>query len=211
MQVKKIAVKIWQPVMDKLDKKIEAACLRRDAFISKILATEVEYIDEEVTESNSEEARDFVLARLKLLPTKVVTFTMPVDLIDRIDTICSQKRIVRDAIFNRILLLLTLTPTQIDRLLRLDENWRLNVWDKHVFDWNFFPDIFYPFEPIDFPFIAIREAIHLRSLAIDVSDSLSTILLTDRHFKDVDLYGLNCYVPDVFLPDRTDQWLLDNL
>ena len=53
MQVKKIAVKIWQPVMDKLDKKIDAACLRRDAYISKVLAIEVEYIDEEVTEPNS--------------------------------------------------------------------------------------------------------------------------------------------------------------
>lgn len=211
MQVKKIAVKIWQPVMDKLDKKIDAACLRRDAYISKVLAIEVEYIDEEVTEPNSEAARDYVLAKLKLLPTKVITFTMPVDLIDRIDAICSQKRIVRDAIFNRVLLLLTLTPKQIDRLLPLDAEWRGTVWDKHQCDWGYFPDIFYPFEPVVDPFHVIREGIKLTNLANNSSYSLSTFLLTDGHFTNVDLNGMNCYVSDDCIPGHPSHLTLDDL
>jgi hypothetical protein len=31
-------VKIWRPIIDKLDAKLDAACLRRDAYLAKLLA-----------------------------------------------------------------------------------------------------------------------------------------------------------------------------
>lgn len=214
MQVKKIAAKIWQPVIDKLDKKMELGCLRRDAYIGKILAIELERLDEEITQANSEAARDFVAKKLNHLNRKVVTFTLQADLVERLDEICARKRIVRDAFFNRILLLLTATPSQIQRLLLLDSDWRNTVWNEHVCDWGFFPDIFYPLEPDVDPFRVIREGIKLSNekQGADNAFSFYRTMLTDRHFKDRDLFGLNCYLPDIFIPNTPD-WLdlLDDL
>lgn len=211
MQVKKIAAKVWQPVMDKLDKKMELGCLRRDAYIEEILAIELERLDEEITQANSEAARDFVVARLSLLNRKVVTFTLQADLVERLDEICARKRIVRDAFFNRILLLLTATPSQIDRLFLgvLDSDWRNTVWNAHVCDWGFFPNIFYPLEPDVDPFRVIREGIKLNNEGHDVDNAFYRTMLTDRHFKDRDLFGLNCYLPDIFVPNTPDY--LDSL
>lgn len=204
MKVKKIAVKIWQPVIDKLDKKIELGCLRRDAYIGKVLAIELERLDEEIAQPNSEAARDFVAAKLNLLNRKVVTFSLQTDLVHRLDNICDKKRIVRDAIFNRILLLLTATPAQIDRLLLLDSDWLNIVWNEHVCDWNYFPNVFYPLEPDVDPFWVIREGIKLTNDATGSDNSFYRAVLTDRYFKNTDLFGLNCYLPDIYVPNSPD-------
>lgn len=204
MQVKKIAVKVWQPVIDKLDQKIGLGCLRRDAYIGKVLAIELDRLDEEITQPNSAAARDFVAMKLNLLNRNVVTFSLPVDLVGRLDGICAEKRVVRDAIFNRILLLLTATPTQIDRLLSLDRNWQNIVWEKHACDWNFFPNIFYPLEPDIDPFWMIREGIKLTNAA-DSDNSFYRTVLTDGLFKNANLFGLNCYLPDIWIPNHPGQ------
>jgi len=205
MQLKKIAVQVWQPVIEKLDKKIELGCLRRDAYIGKVLGIELTRLDEEITQANSQEARDFISSKLKHLNRKVVTFTLRADLVDRLDEVCVNKNMVRDAVLNRILLMLTATPTQIDRLLLLDKNWQDTVWREHNCDWNFFPNIFYPFEPDVDPFWVIREGIRITNLATDSNDSFYRAELTDRYFKNTDLFGLNCYLPDNRLPDHPDQ------
>lgn len=210
--IKKIAVKVWQPVIDKLDKKIESGCLRRDAYIGKVLAIELERLDEEITQPNSPAARDFVAAKLNLLNRKVVTFSLRADLIDRLDKICNGKRIVRDAIFNRILLLLTATPPQIDRLLLLDSDWQNTVWKEHGCDWSFFPNIFYPLEPNVDPFWVIREGIKLTNSATGSDNSFYRAVLTDKHFKNADIWGLNCYLPDEYVPNTpVRQKFLDDL
>lgn len=206
--VKKIAVKVWQPVIDKLDKKIELGCLKRDAYIGKVLAIELDRLDEEIAQPNSETARDFVVAKLNLLNRKTVTFSLRSNLVDRLDEICAKKLIVRDAFFNRILLMLTATPSQIDRLLlaALDSDWQNIVWNEHNCDWSFFPDIFYPLEPHLDPFWVIREGIRLTNKKNDSDNSFYGVVLTDRHFKGKDLFGLNCYLPDREVPD-TPTWL----
>lgn len=212
--MKKIAVRVWQPVIEKLDKKIETACLRRDAYIGNVLAIELECLDEEIAQPNSEAARDFVAAKLNRLNRKVVTFTLKAGLVDRLDDICAKKRIVRDAIFNRILLMLTATPAQIERLFLgvLDSDWKKAVWDEHTCDWGYFGNVFYPLEPVIDPFFFIREGIRLTNKAGGANNAFYRTVLTDRHFKDRDLLGLNCYLPDIDVPNTPDYLdLLDNL
>lgn len=200
--VRKIAVKVWQPVIDKLEKKLELGCLRRDAYIGKVLAIELTRLDEEIAQPNSEAARDFVATKLNLLNRKTVTFSLRADLIDKLDEICTKKLIIRDAFFNRILLILTATPSQIDRLLALDSDWQNIVWKEHNCEWDSFPNIFYPLEPYLDPFWVIREGIRLTGS----DQSFYRVVLTDRHFKDRDLFGLNCYLNDKDVPE-TPTWL----
>ena len=36
----KISVKIWRPIIEKFDEKIGIACIRRDAYLNKVLEVE---------------------------------------------------------------------------------------------------------------------------------------------------------------------------
>jgi len=213
MEVKKIAVKVWQPIIKKLNEKIEHGCLRRDAYINKILDIELGMLDQEITQANSEEAREYIAASLDSLNRKIVTFSLRGDVVDRLDEICAQKRMVRDAIINRILLMLTAKPAVIDRLLieALDADWRNLVWDKNVCNWNFFPDIFYPLEPDVDPFRVLREGIRLTNKTHDANFSFYGVVLTDRHLKDKNLFGLNCHIPNEEVPKHPDHLSDDDL
>ena len=110
----KISVKIWRPIIDKLDQKLDAACLRRDAYLNKVLENELPWLDSEVSLANSPAAQAFVAARLDQLDRKLVSLTLRPELIEQLNDICQRKRIVRDAFFNRLFLLLALKPKGID-------------------------------------------------------------------------------------------------
>ena len=69
----KISVKIWRPLIDKFDAKIELACLRRDAYLNKVLDVELNFLDEEVSIPNSQASYDYVFDRLDRLDRKLVT------------------------------------------------------------------------------------------------------------------------------------------
>ena len=99
--VPKISVKIWRPILDKLEAKIESACLRRDAYLAKVLEVELDWLDQEVSIPNSQASYDYVLERLDRLDRKLVSLALPQELTARLNDICSRKRIVRDA-FRRV-------------------------------------------------------------------------------------------------------------
>ena len=44
----KISVKIWRPIIEKFDEKIGIACIRRDAYLNKVLEVELDKLDDEV-------------------------------------------------------------------------------------------------------------------------------------------------------------------
>ena len=69
----KISVKIWEPIIEKLDTKIKSACLRRDAYLNKILEVELDWLDDEVSIPNSPASYDFVFDRLQELKLKLVS------------------------------------------------------------------------------------------------------------------------------------------
>ena len=77
----KISVKIWRPIIEKLDAKLDAACLRRDAYLAKLLATELDHLDAEVSLPNSPAAHDFTLERLDAFDRKLVSIALAPDLV----------------------------------------------------------------------------------------------------------------------------------
>ncbi|WIM04644.1 MAG: hypothetical protein OHM77_07995 [Candidatus Nitricoxidivorans perseverans] len=195
----KVAVKVWRPILDKLEVKMTAACLRRDAYLSRILEVELDCLDKEVAVANSEAARAFVARKFDLLPDKkLVTFVLRSDLVERMSDVCARKRIVRDAFLNRLLLLLAASPKIFDRFLGLGAAWKSQLM-KDYRGASFFEDSFYPIEESINPFWAARDW-----LAED-NESIYRIYWDDTLFKDVDLAGLNCYVEDRWVPGHPDE------
>lgn len=220
----KISVKIWRPIIDKLDDKLDAACLRRDAYLARLLATELDYLDAEVSLPNSKAAHDFTFERLDALDRKLVSIALSPTLSDKLHEICTRKRIVRDAFFNRLFLLLAAAPKTIDTLFFPDEpKWRTQVWSEFKHDGPFFENGFYPLEaPVD-PFWAIRAGLELFNAGAGAEDyqvpgtseivkvarsiegdpeplpALHTIFF-EQKVGEHDLLGLNCFVPDWRIP-----------
>lgn len=220
----KISVKIWRPIIDKLDAKLDAACLRRDAYLAKLLAGELNQLDAEVSLPNSPAAHDFTFKRLDALDRKLVSIALAPKLADRLHDICTRKRIVRDAFFNRLFLLLAAAPKTIDTLFFPDDpKWRTAVWSEFKHDGPFFESGFYPLEaPVD-PFWAIRAGLELFNEGAGAEDY--QVPHTDTRIKvlrglggepeplpglhsvffeqkvgEHDLLGLNCFVPDWRIP-----------
>ena len=227
--VPKISVRIWRPIIEAFDKKIEAACLRRDAYLNKVLEVELDWLDEEVAIPNSQASYDYVLGQLDQLDRKLVSLALSPALTARLNEICSRKRIVRDAFFNRLFLLLAASPGTIDTLFfgAIDDEWRTGVWNENKNDGPFFQNSFYPLEPTIDPFWAIRSGLNMyggdegledyiepttgkriwvkrdaRGEVMPV-DSLYTIVF-EQKVRDGDktLLGLNCYMPDWRIPGQ---------
>ncbi len=219
----KISVKIWRPIIEKLDSKIEMACLRRDAYLAKVLETELGCLDEEVSIPNSQACYDFVSKRLDQLDRKLVSLALPAELTERLNEICRRKRIVRDAFFNRLFLLLAVSPIHIDKLFfnALGSVWREEVWRECKDDGQSFQSGFYPLEDRIDPFWAIRSGLEISARnegledyieptsgkSIQVKREITDIAPADSLYTTVfeklgnnDLLGLNCYLPDWRVP-----------
>lgn len=227
--IPKISVKIWRPIIDKLDKKIEAACLRRDAYLNKVLEVELNWLDEEISIPNSQASYDYVLGQLDQLDRKLISLALSPELTARLNEICSRKRIVRDAFFNRLFLLLAASPENIDKLLfgNIDHDWRTEVWSENKHNGPFFQNGFYPLEPTVDPFWAIRDGLemcakdeeledyveptsgkkirikrHLLGAVTPVGSLYTTIFEQKVRDSDKNLHGLSCYVPDWRIPGQ---------
>lgn len=226
----KITVKIWRPLIAALDKKLDSACLRRDAYLAKLLNTEVPLLDNEVSLRNSGQAHAFISERLDAMDRKLVSIALDAEIVQKLQDVCVRKNIVRDAFFNRLYLLLAAAPKYIDQLLFPDEdNWRAAVWSEYKHEGPFFESGFYPLnEPVD-PFWAIRAGLEhfyahtatdeyevpdlgtrvkvVRSLTGEVEPlpGLHNILFEQKTADGADLLGLNCYMPDWSIPGHAAQ------
>lgn len=223
--IPKISVKIWRPIIEKLDAKLVQSCLRRDAYLAKVLEVELERLDEEVSIPNSPASYDFVFERLDQFDRKLVSLALPPRLTTRLNEICSRKRIVRDAFFNRIFLLLAVSPQVVDKLLFGDSgsSWREEVWSANKHDGPFFQNGFYPLEPWIDPFWAIRNGLEICAEFAGLTDYVepttgklirvqydeaglpapldglyTTIFEQKVHGND--LLGFSCYLPDWRIP-----------
>lgn len=221
----KISVKIWRPIIEKFDEKISIACIRRDAYLNKILEVELDNLDQEVPIPNSQESYDYVFDRLDQLDRKLVSLALLPELTARLNEICSRKRIVRDAFFNRIFLLLAASPKVIDTLLfrSVAKEWRTEVWKEYKDDGASFQNGFYPLEPTIDPFWAIRSGLEIYASdeglddyieptsgktiqvkreftgAVAPADNLYTTIFEQKVLGN-DLLGLSCYMPDWRIP-----------
>lgn len=229
----KISVKLWHPLIDTLSEKLDAACLQRDAYLSKVLEAELEHLDKEVPLPNSESARAFIAQRLRDLRGNLVPVSLALrpDLVERLNDICERKRIVRDAFFNRLLLLLVAPPVHIDRIFFPDHNdwnWRQEVWSEYRPE-PFFENTFNPIGHAIDPIWPIRAGIeiynqneelvdHLDPLSgatlrvqksaagfIEPALSVYSAYIEPTFSKKTDISGFNCYVPDHRVPGHEAQ------
>ena len=223
--VPKISVKVWRPIIEKLDAKLDAACLRRDAYLKRVLEVELGWLETEIALPNSHESYEFVFEHLDTLDRKLVSLALPHELTARLNELCSRKRIVRDAFFNRLFLLLSASPRVVDTLLfpTVADEWRRQVWSEYKHDGPFFQNGFYPLEQEVDPFWAIRSGLELYADGVAMEDciepasgsavrlqrdlvgglapldSVYSTFLYQRHRAGT-LLGLNCYVPDWRIP-----------
>lgn len=202
----KTSAKVWRPILEKLETKMAAACLRRDAYLNKVLDIELDYLDKEVPKPNSDAARAFVAQKLEALPDrKLVSMAIKPELVERLNEICSRKNIVRDAFFNRLLFLLAASPPVLDRILGLGDQWRLELLRKYGND-SFFENFFDPIEGDVNPFWAIRDWIGEPGEAelLDGWGIHAEFIAADC-FKEIDLSGMNCYVADHKIPGHPEE------
>jgi hypothetical protein len=211
----KTSVRIWRPIMEKLDIKLETACLRRDAYLARVIDREISHMENEVRLPNSKASYDHVLKCLDLLDRKIVTLTLPPDVVARVNLICTQKMIVRDAFFNRVFLLLAAAPKTIDRLLFGSNDWRNDLWKgfPDAYNQEFLDTMSNPLAPTTDPFWAIRQMFEEYSLKDggveldpmgqpEESDNIYTSFFSK--VGGADLTGLSCYLPDWRVPGTVD-------
>lgn len=225
---RKTSTQVWRPVIDKLNRKLDKASLRRDAYLESVLEVELPYLDQEVALPNSTVAAKFIGERLDQLDRKLVSLSLRVDLVERLDEICARKRIVRDAFFNRLFFLLAAKPAVIDRIFfpLVSDEWRTEVWSEYKHDGPFFKNVFYPLEQDIDPFWAIRAGLELygeekdlvdhtdpgsgmsakvkrvKDYGVVLPERVHTTALDNVQFKNADLYGLNCYLAEWQIPGQ---------
>jgi hypothetical protein len=216
---RKISIRIWTPLLERFNQRIDSACLRRDAWLAKVLEHELDALDDEITEANSEAARQFISTRLDTLPRKLVTLTLPEPLVRKLDDICERKRIVRDSFFNRLFFLLAANHGLVTYLFfDAYDDWFQALLERTDFSSSAAGDLLDPIPEFRSPFATIREglAVHCEILAKESGDGrkadeclrdrqIYTVHLTDQLLPKVDLFGLNVYLPDLVVPGTTEQ------
>ncbi|MFZ2987000.1 hypothetical protein, partial [Ideonella sp.] len=161
----KITVQIWQRAAQRLEETLRDACFRRDAYLAKVIENELAWLDHEVSIPNSPEANRYVTQELAKLPRKAVTMRLPQALVERLAEICERKRIVRDAFFNRLFLLLVADAKTVDQLLFLGDDcqdWRRDLWSNHKNDTDaFLENGLFPLRAAHDPLWAIRMGLEI--------------------------------------------------
>ncbi len=171
LPITKITIQVWRPVLERFDAAIDHACLRRDAWLSRVLDVEVDALDAEVPYPNTDGARKLVGERLARLERRLVSLKLPVTTLARLEATCERKRIVRDAFFNRLFLLLAAKPDTIDRLFALEDGWVNNVWTEYRNE-LFFDNAFRPLHQEVNPLLALRTALEMRYDGVELADAV---------------------------------------
>jgi len=169
----KITVTIWAPVWRKLEQALQKACLKRDAYIAALIERELLELEREVAVPNSEKARQFIERQLRALLESNATplsISLPPETARKLDAICKDRRIVRDAFLNRLFLFLGHGPEMAGRLLFSDFNlsmdplptaWTNVVWDEYKHEGEFFSGVFSPLTAHLDPMWAVRTGFEL--------------------------------------------------
>ncbi|MGZ3767903.1 MAG: hypothetical protein ACXVA2_24780 [Mucilaginibacter sp.] len=111
----KILVNVYEPLIDIMKTKMDAACLKRDAYLDKALRCESGFLQEAPT-SNSDKAKNYITDNLRQLKLKPLNLLLSTETIDLMNAVCKEKNVPRDAFINRVFLLMIANDTIIDTL-----------------------------------------------------------------------------------------------
>jgi len=112
----KVLVNVYEPLIVLVKHKMDAACLKRDAYLDKALRREIEDLSKEITIPNSDKAKSYIADNLKQLKLKPLNLLLSTETVDLINAVCKEKNVTRDAFINRFFLLLIASETVIDQL-----------------------------------------------------------------------------------------------
>lgn len=113
----KVLVNIYEPLLRLLKRKLDKACLKRDAYLDLALRQELEFLRAEVTEKNSPKATRYISEAVKKLNTTPVSLQISRETADLMKSVCNEKNIPRDAFINRFVLFLTAPKAVLDVLI----------------------------------------------------------------------------------------------
>lgn len=221
---RKVSVRIIGKLAAEFRLMMDKACVRRDAYLAKVLAVELDRLEEELSFASSKHAKAYVAKQLDATNRELVTFVLPGALIERLDDICKRKRVNRESFFNRLLLLLWAPEPLVDNLLfGGDDEWRKVVWSERRNDGHWFDTCFNPLrgkiDPLwglhtgmaiynDGAFEEVADPNGGRNTVRAIRDPITQVLRPPlgvyttplRKHGLMDLTGLNCFFSDADIP-----------
>jgi hypothetical protein len=204
----KILVNVWQPLIGGLKTKLDAACMKRDAYLDKVLAHEARMLAEEVQGQNSPEAREYIIQGLGQLKPVPVNLLLSQTTVHLVADACKLKNVPRDAFINRTLLFLVIRPGFFHLLYpEFDWKWAREVLlDRFGHDQKyllFTPNTLGAIREIvqDDPFWYTRECIRVaREEDHEIPALHEKFIQKDALGKHAETaIGFNCYLEDAFI------------
>jgi len=212
----KIMVRASTLVLDALEKRVESVCLRRDAFLERVIRKEVEHLSEEVRIPNSDAARRCIEDNLRLLDSRPINLTLTELTVGRMEEVCKEKNTPRDAFINRILLCLVAPPSVLHVIFGVHE-----LKEEVLEEWETpgFGSLWSPLrsmeEFVEDPFWFVRACMEVeRKQSGDEDVTFYQAYIPDNLFgeKVRGTLGLNVYLPDSLVPAHPgERALLDDL
>lgn len=211
---RQLLAKIWRPLFISLNRIIERACLRRDAYLDHVFTHEAKLLPEEIPRSNSREARSYLQSKLEELERVPVNFSLSPTAIEAINLACDQRNVIRDCFINRVLFLLVADITICEAVTGIE----LREYLPDILGDNDRDFIYAPLwegslravsEIVSSdPFRALRNSIdYCRERGDEFVDPLHACRITPEKFgkKPADVIALNCYLPDEMIPGSPAQ------
>jgi hypothetical protein len=97
----RITVRISREVASQLDDVLGLLHLRRDAYLNEILPDQIDRLDE--LPANSERSERFLRLDRQLSQDRVrIAVTLDSALVDRLNSVCKEKRLIRDQFFEHL-------------------------------------------------------------------------------------------------------------
>lgn len=103
----KITVKVYRPLIEDFNVRVDALLLRRDAFLNATIAREVPRLARDLEgKVNTKAANRYIAGELKRLGTIPVNMVVDKTTAEALNQVVKQHNLVRDAFINRLLLML---------------------------------------------------------------------------------------------------------
>lgn len=202
----KLTVRIWDRLFNLLEERTSEICLRRDALLERVIDREIDRLREELPEPNSDVARAHIEHHLKLLiggSKKQITLSLSPNTATKLEEICSEKNVPREAFLNRLILLLVAKPSFLDKTLFGLSPKEANELRVHIKNQMGSPiELENSFAPLPIMSAILSDPFGMyRELVAQLSeDAKENYTLYGMPFLNESLLGLNCHIPDMLVP-----------
>lgn len=117
MSQTKITVKVFEPLLKDFERQIEALFIKRDAFLNSVIREEIKHLARDMQGKKlSSKANRYISGELKRLGTHPVNIVVDESTAKALNAVVKETNIVRDAFFNRLILLLRSSTTLLTYL-----------------------------------------------------------------------------------------------